>query len=112
MKLEVGATASRTKTFTDEDVRGFAQVSGDDNPLHLDADSGRVRRPTEDASPFGAAEGRPRGRGPAAAITFKPRAEGTSPQQRSINSSAALDYRCRATSDRTCRRLSPLVLRV
>ena len=36
MKLEVGATASRTKTFTDADVRGFAEVSGDHNPIHLD----------------------------------------------------------------------------
>ncbi|HEX3053958.1 MAG TPA: MaoC family dehydratase [Aggregatilineaceae bacterium] len=34
--IEIGATASRTKTFTDEDVRGFAVVSGDENPVHLD----------------------------------------------------------------------------
>lgn len=34
--LEIGARASRTKTFTDEDVRGFAQISGDSNPIHLD----------------------------------------------------------------------------
>jgi 3-hydroxybutyryl-CoA dehydratase len=44
MKLEVGAKASRTKTFTDEDVRSFAQVSGDDNPLHLDADYAATTR--------------------------------------------------------------------
>ncbi len=37
MHVEVGATARRTKTFTNEDVRGFAQVSGDTNPIHLDA---------------------------------------------------------------------------
>jgi acyl dehydratase len=36
MKLEVGAKATRVKTFSDEDVRGFAQVSGDQNPIHLD----------------------------------------------------------------------------
>ena len=34
--LEIGATASRTKVMTDEDVRLFAQVSGDTNPVHLD----------------------------------------------------------------------------
>lgn len=38
MALSIGAQASRTKTFTDEDVSGFAQVSGDTNPVHLDAD--------------------------------------------------------------------------
>jgi acyl dehydratase len=37
MTIEVGAIASRTKTFTDEDVCGFAHVSGDTNPIHLDA---------------------------------------------------------------------------
>lgn len=36
MSLAVGMKATRTKTFTDEDVRGFAQVSGDVNPVHLD----------------------------------------------------------------------------
>jgi 3-hydroxybutyryl-CoA dehydratase len=36
MKIETGAKASRSKTFTDEDVRGFARVSGDTNPVHLD----------------------------------------------------------------------------
>jgi acyl dehydratase len=36
MPLEIGTTASRTKTITDEDVRLFAQVSGDDNSVHLD----------------------------------------------------------------------------
>lgn len=35
--IDIGATAQRTKTFTDDDVRGFAAVSGDDNPIHLDA---------------------------------------------------------------------------
>jgi 3-hydroxybutyryl-CoA dehydratase len=34
--MHVGNKASRSKTFTDEDVRAFAQISGDDNPIHLD----------------------------------------------------------------------------
>ena len=36
MKLNVGDTASRSKIITDEDVRTFAAVSGDENPIHLD----------------------------------------------------------------------------
>lgn len=36
MPLEIGVSASRTKTFTDEDVRAFAHISGDDNSIHLD----------------------------------------------------------------------------
>jgi 3-hydroxybutyryl-CoA dehydratase len=36
MTLTIGATASRTKTITDEDVRAFAQASGDTNSIHLD----------------------------------------------------------------------------
>ena len=36
MPLEIGASATRVKTFTHEDVYGFAQVSGDHNPVHLD----------------------------------------------------------------------------
>lgn len=34
--LKIGDTASLTKTFTDEDVRAFAAISGDNNPVHLD----------------------------------------------------------------------------
>ena len=34
--ITVGQKASLTKTFTDEDVRKFAEVSLDVNPLHLD----------------------------------------------------------------------------
>ena len=36
MALSVGDQASRSKTFSDEDVRGFARITGDTNPLHLD----------------------------------------------------------------------------
>lgn len=38
MALTIGATASRTRTFTSDDVHAFAEVSGDHNPIHLDAD--------------------------------------------------------------------------
>ena len=36
MTFTIGATASRTKTITDADVRAFAQASGDTNSIHLD----------------------------------------------------------------------------
>ncbi len=36
--LDVGATAERVRTITDADIRAFAAVSGDDNPVHLDDD--------------------------------------------------------------------------
>jgi 3-hydroxybutyryl-CoA dehydratase len=36
MTWQIGASASRTKTYTDDDVRTFAQVSGDMNAIHLD----------------------------------------------------------------------------
>jgi 3-hydroxybutyryl-CoA dehydratase len=36
MTLELGARASRVKTVTEDDIRLFAQVSGDTNPVHLD----------------------------------------------------------------------------
>jgi 3-hydroxybutyryl-CoA dehydratase len=34
--LEIGSTAARTKTITDQDVEAFAQITGDINPVHLD----------------------------------------------------------------------------
>ena len=37
MTYEPGTSASRTKTFTDDDVRTFAHLTGDTNPVHLDA---------------------------------------------------------------------------
>lgn len=36
--LQVGDTYSFTRVITAEDVRAFADLSGDDNPLHVDAD--------------------------------------------------------------------------
>ena len=35
--LEVGQTASYSKTVSERDVQLFAEVSGDHNPVHLDA---------------------------------------------------------------------------
>ena len=34
--IKIGDSASLTKTFTDQDVRSFAVISGDNNPVHLD----------------------------------------------------------------------------
>jgi acyl dehydratase len=34
--FQVGQHASFTKTFTDEDVRRFVEITGDANPLHVD----------------------------------------------------------------------------
>ena len=34
--VKIGDSASLTKRFTDEDVRKFAAISGDKNPVHLD----------------------------------------------------------------------------
>lgn len=36
MAVSVGDKASRRKSFSDDDVRAFAQISGDTNPIHLD----------------------------------------------------------------------------
>jgi 3-hydroxybutyryl-CoA dehydratase len=36
MSYTIGDTASRTRTITDEDIRLFAQASGDTNSVHLD----------------------------------------------------------------------------
>ena len=34
----IGARAERVRTITDDDIVRFAEVSGDRNPVHLDAD--------------------------------------------------------------------------
>lgn len=36
MTLHIGMTASRTRMITDEDIRAFAQATGDTNSIHLD----------------------------------------------------------------------------
>ena len=36
MSLSVGDAAEMSKTITDEDVRAFAELTGDHNPVHLD----------------------------------------------------------------------------
>lgn len=36
--LRVGMSASRTRTVTDADILAFAELSGDDNPVHLNDD--------------------------------------------------------------------------
>ena len=36
--IQVGDTASMSKKISDEDVRTFAVISGDQNPVHLDDD--------------------------------------------------------------------------
>lgn len=38
MKFNIGDSASISKTITDADIRAFAEVTGDHNPLHLDDD--------------------------------------------------------------------------
>ena len=39
--LQIGDSAERVFAITDEAVRAFAAVSGDDNPVHLDEDYAR-----------------------------------------------------------------------
>lgn len=34
--IQLGATASLTRTISDEDIQAFARISGDTNPAHLD----------------------------------------------------------------------------
>lgn len=47
MSISVGDAAEFSKTITDEDVRAFADLTGDHNPVHLDeeyASSTRFKR--------------------------------------------------------------------
>jgi 3-hydroxybutyryl-CoA dehydratase len=44
MALQVGETASLSKTITDEDIQAFATLTGDRNPVHLDDDYARETR--------------------------------------------------------------------
>lgn len=43
-QISVGDTVSFTKTFSEQDVRGFAAASGDTNRLHLDEEFARETR--------------------------------------------------------------------
>ncbi|UTW13483.1 MaoC family dehydratase [Marinobacterium rhizophilum] len=36
--LEIGQSASVLKTVSDQDIRQFAEITGDTNPVHLDED--------------------------------------------------------------------------
>lgn len=40
----IGESASYTKTITDKDVSAFAQLSGDHNPIHLNAEYAQQTR--------------------------------------------------------------------
>ena len=44
MILKIGDTAARTLSVSDEVVRGFAEVTGDRNPVHLDDEFARNTR--------------------------------------------------------------------
>lgn len=44
MALQVGETASLSRTITDEDVRAFAALTGDENPVHLDEEYAKTTR--------------------------------------------------------------------
>ena len=42
--LSVGDGYSWSRTVTMDDVRAFAEVTGDDNPIHVDEEAGRASR--------------------------------------------------------------------
>jgi 3-hydroxybutyryl-CoA dehydratase len=44
MKFKVGDTAEISRTITSEDIRAFADVSGDQNPVHFDDEFARRMR--------------------------------------------------------------------
>jgi 3-hydroxybutyryl-CoA dehydratase len=44
MAHQVGETASLSKTITDDDIRAFAGLTGDHNPVHLDDDFAQTTR--------------------------------------------------------------------
>jgi acyl dehydratase len=44
LPLEVGQRAALSKTVNDADVRAFAELSLDDNPVHLDEDYAKTTR--------------------------------------------------------------------
>ena len=42
--LEIGMGAEITKVTADDDIRAFAALTGDDNPVHLDEDFAKTTR--------------------------------------------------------------------
>lgn len=42
--LSVGDSFSWSRTLSMDDVRAFADVTGDDNPIHIDEEAGRASR--------------------------------------------------------------------
>lgn len=44
MGLNVGDSAELSRTITDEDVRAFAELTGDTNPVHLDEEYAAATR--------------------------------------------------------------------
>jgi 3-hydroxybutyryl-CoA dehydratase len=44
MKFKPGDTASRSRTIGDDDIRAFANATGDHNPLHLDEEFAQQTR--------------------------------------------------------------------
>jgi 3-hydroxybutyryl-CoA dehydratase len=44
MKFKPGDTASLSRTISDDDIRAFAEASGDRNPLHLDEEFAKQTR--------------------------------------------------------------------
>ena len=44
MKFKPGDTASLSKTIGDDDIRAFANATGDHNPLHIDEEFARQTR--------------------------------------------------------------------
>jgi 3-hydroxybutyryl-CoA dehydratase len=44
MNFKIGDTASTTKRITDADIRAFADVTGDHNPVHVDDEFARQTR--------------------------------------------------------------------
>lgn len=43
-QFAIGQKASYSKTITEQDVRAFAEISGDQNPLHLDEEYAKHSR--------------------------------------------------------------------
>lgn len=42
--LSIGDSFSWTRTLSMDDVRAFAEITGDDNPIHIDEEAGKASR--------------------------------------------------------------------